>query len=88
MAAVQFFRSVWPEIRCNAALFVGRINYNVMTCNNNNNAYLGYMMGNLPKTKSNIVSKEHVCEGKFTKFSFTINKGIGNAHGLYKVYQN
>ena len=26
MAAVQFFRSVWPEVRSNAALFVGMIN--------------------------------------------------------------
>ena len=24
----------------------------------------GYMMGNLPKDKTDLVSKEHVCEGK------------------------
>ncbi|XP_011410499.2 PREDICTED: maestro heat-like repeat-containing protein family member 1 [Amphimedon queenslandica] len=44
MASVQFFKSMWPEVRGNAALFVG------------------YMMGNLPKEKIGIVSKEHVCE--------------------------
>lgn len=44
MSAVQFFKSMWPEVRSNAALFVG------------------YMMGNLPKNRSGIVSKEHICE--------------------------
>jgi hypothetical protein len=44
MSCVQFFKSMWPEIRANAALFVG------------------YLMGNLPKDKLSLVSKEHVCE--------------------------
>ena len=67
MNAVMFFKSMWPEVKCNASLFVGRSSmHNVIclatlyysSCNHS-----GFMLGNLPKEKAGLISKEHICEG-------------------------
>lgn len=62
MNSVMFFKSMWPEVKRNAALFVGMLMWlSQIVCYNS--VCLGYMLGNLPLAKSSIISKEHVCEG-------------------------
>ena len=38
--------------------------------------FTGYMMGNLPKDRTDLVSKEHVCEGKKTNNSSNYIKDV------------
>ena len=63
MNAVTFFKSMWSQVKANAALLVGKITVCSEHCYNNF-ICLGYMLGNLPIEKSGIISKEHVCEGE------------------------
>ena len=65
MNAVTFFKSMWSQVKANAALLVGKnIPENIVTIKLNSLfVNIGYMLGNLPKDKSGMISKEHVCEG-------------------------
>lgn len=43
MGCVAFYKSMWPEVKSNAALFTG------------------FLLGNLPGERKEVISKEHVC---------------------------
>lgn len=64
MNAVTFFKSMWSQVKGNAALLVGKFNIVSTNCMVMILFRLGYMLGNLPLEKSGMISKEHVCEGK------------------------
>jgi hypothetical protein len=64
MNAVTFFKSMWSQVKANAALLVGKNIYgNNVTIMESLFVNLGYILGNLPLEKSGMISKEHVCEG-------------------------
>ena len=74
MNAVMFFKSMWPEVKSNAALFVGKYTQRVERrgeagyTKRDNLLFepAGFMLGNLPKEKAGLISKEHICEGTYT----------------------
>lgn len=69
MNAVMFFKSMWSEVKCNAALFVGMSLYTpVPRLQLKYQCTTGFMLGNLPKEKAGLISKEHICEGNDVRF--------------------